>query len=85
MTPWLAVVGIGEDGLDGLGRAARTLIDRAEVLIGGERHLALVPPGTAERLPWATPLADTMSAVVERRGRRVVVLATGDPSATASA
>lgn len=79
MTPWLAVVGIGEDGLDGLGRAARTLIDRAEVLIGGERHLALVPPGTAERLPWATPLADTMSAVVERRGRRVVVLATGDP------
>ena len=79
MTPWLAVVGIGEDGLDGLGRSARGLIDRAEVLIGGERHLAMVPPGTAERLTWATPLADTMSAVVSRRGRRVVVLATGDP------
>ncbi len=79
MTPWLAVVGIGEDGLDGLGRTARALVDRAEVLIGGERHLAMVPPGTAERLTWATPLADTMSAIVERRGRRVVVLATGDP------
>ena len=79
MTPWLAVVGIGEDGLDGLGRAARTLVDRADVLIGGERHLAMVPPGATERLTWATPLADTMSAIIERRGRRVVVLATGDP------
>ncbi len=79
MTPWLAVVGIGEDGLDGLGRTARGLVDRAEVLIGGERHLVMVPSGTAERLTWATPLADTMSAIVERRGRRVVVLATGDP------
>ena len=79
MTPWLAVVGIGEDGLDGLGRAARMLVDRAEVLIGGERHLAMVPPGAEERLTWATPLSDTMSAVVQRRGRRVVVLATGDP------
>ncbi len=79
MTPWLAVVGIGEDGLDGLGRTARGMIDRAEVLIGGERHLAMVPAGAAERLTWATPLADTMGAIVERRGRRVVVLATGDP------
>ena len=42
MTPWLSIVGIGEDGLDGLGRAARMLVDRAEVLVGGERHLAMV-------------------------------------------
>ncbi|MSP47715.1 MAG: precorrin-6y C5,15-methyltransferase (decarboxylating) subunit CbiE [Alphaproteobacteria bacterium] len=79
MTPWLSIVGVGEDGLDGLGRSARTLVERAEVLVGGERHLAMVPLGAAERLTWATPLSDTMAAVVARRGRRVVVLATGDP------
>jgi precorrin-6Y C5,15-methyltransferase (decarboxylating) len=77
--PWLSIVGIGEDGLEGLGRAARGLVDRAEVLVGGERHLAMVPDGGAERLVWATRLEDTMAAIVARRGRRVAVLATGDP------
>jgi precorrin-6Y C5,15-methyltransferase (decarboxylating) len=82
MTPWLSIVGIGEDGLDGLGRAARALVERAEVLVGGGRHLAMVPVAKGngvERLTWATPLSDTMAAITARRGRRVVVLATGDP------
>lgn len=79
MTPWLSIVGIGEDGLDGIGLNARGLIERAEVLVGGERHLSMVPGHGAERLPWATPLTDTITAIVARRGRRVVVLASGDP------
>ena len=79
MTPWLAIVGLGEDGLAGLSPAARALIDGAETLIGGARHFALIPPGDAERLTWATPLARTVEAIAARRGRRVVVLATGDP------
>jgi len=79
MTPWMSIVGIGEDGLDGLGANARGLIARAEVLVGGARHLAMVPEGAAERLTWTVPLTDTMAAIVARRGRRVVVLATGDP------
>ena len=44
MIPWLSVVGIGEDGLAGLSPASRALVDNAEMLIGGERHLAMVPP-----------------------------------------
>jgi len=79
MTRWLAVIGIGDDGLAGLGAAARTLIDTAEVLVGGTRHLALVPPGEAERLVWARPMAETVAAIAARCGRRVVVLASGDP------
>ena len=50
--PWLSVIGIGEDGIAGLSPAACTLMETAEVLIGGERHLALVPAsasGRAER------------------------------------
>ena len=80
--PWLSIVGIGEDGLDGLSGAARALVATAETLVGGARHLAMVPPAAtdaAERMIWATPLSETVEAIAARRGRRVVVLATGDP------
>jgi precorrin-6Y C5,15-methyltransferase (decarboxylating) len=79
MKPWLAVIGIGEDGLAGLGAAARTLIETAETLVGGERHLAMVPPCSVERLLWQRPLTDTIGVIATRRGRRVAVLASGDP------
>lgn len=79
MSRWLSIIGLGEEGLDGLTPAARKLIDQAETLVGGERHLAKVPNGTAERLTWASPLSLTVAEIAKRRGRRVVVLATGDP------
>jgi precorrin-6B C5,15-methyltransferase / cobalt-precorrin-6B C5,C15-methyltransferase len=79
MSVWLSVVGIGEDGLDGLSAAARSLVTGAEVLVGGERHLALVPRGVAERIAWRQPLAATMEPIAAHRGKRVVVLASGDP------
>ena len=68
MKPWLAVVGIGEDGLAGLSAAARALVETAEILVGGERHLAMVPIGAAERLVWQHPLTDTIGAIAARRG-----------------
>lgn len=79
MTRWLSVIGIGEDGLAGLSPAARTLIETAEALVGGARHLAMVPPGAAARLEWRRPLADTIGDIAARRGSRVAVLASGDP------
>ena len=79
MKPWLAVVGIGEDGIAGLSAVARTLVETAETLVGGERHLAMVPPSRAERLVWQRPLTDTIGAIAARRGSRVTVLASGDP------
>ena len=41
---WLAIVGIGEDGVDGLSPAARKLVAGAAVVFGGKRHLALADP-----------------------------------------
>jgi len=79
MSRWLTIIGLGEDGLEGLTPAARTLIEQAQTLVGGERHLAKVPNGTAERLRWASPLKLTVDEILKRRERRVVVLATGDP------
>ncbi|AWK84864.1 precorrin-6y C5,15-methyltransferase (decarboxylating) subunit CbiE [Azospirillum thermophilum] len=78
---WLSIVGIGEDGWDGLSPAARALVTQAERLIGGARHLSLVPerPGQ-QRESWPSPLSDAFPALLERRGRPVCVLASGDPS-----
>ncbi len=77
--PWLTLVGIGEDGLDGLSPVARRLVDSAEVLVGGERHLAFIDSHRAERLAWRSPLTATFDEIAARRGRRVVILASGDP------
>jgi precorrin-6Y C5,15-methyltransferase (decarboxylating) len=77
--PWLAVIGIGEDGIAGLTAAARALIETAEVLVGGARHLASAPHHGAERIVWGRPLTRTIDAIQARRGQRVAVLASGDP------
>lgn len=79
-TPWLSVVGLGEDGLGVLPPAVRLLVDEAEVLIGGERHLAMVPEThSARRMTWRSPLRDTIADIRALEGKRVCVLATGDP------
>jgi len=77
--PQITVVGIGEDGLNGLSPAARALVDGAEVLIGGERHLDKAPDVQAERLDWSAGFGATLDEIEARLGRRIVVLASGDP------
>ena len=81
MTVWLSIVGVGEGGLDDLTPAARALIDTAEVLVGGKRHLAMVPEAgdRQERLAWPSPFDTLAQEIAKRRGQRVCVLATGDP------
>lgn len=77
--PWLAIVGIGEDGRAGLSGAAQRALDAAELVVGGARHLGLVAPLEAETLAWPSPIADAYPTILARRGRSVCVLATGDP------
>ncbi len=79
MNAWLKIVGIGEDGLEGLSNRAREIVSEAEVMIGGERHLGLVPEGGAERVTWGEGLNKGIGAIEANEGRRVVVLASGDP------
>jgi precorrin-6Y C5,15-methyltransferase (decarboxylating) len=78
--PWLSVVGIGEDGLDGLSKAARVLLDQAEIVIGGPRHLAMLPDSDArEHVAWPSPLKALVERIEGYRPRPVCVLASGDP------
>ncbi|WP_419794541.1 precorrin-6y C5,15-methyltransferase (decarboxylating) subunit CbiE [Pseudomonas palleroniana] len=78
MSPWLTVVGIGEDGFKGLGRNARHALLRATRIIGGQRQLDLLPVCIrGERQAWPSPFS--LEPVLARRGEPVCVLASGDP------
>ncbi len=77
---WLSIVGIGEDGANGLSPVARGLIADAEIVFGGKRHLELAGAlirGVVQ--PWPSPFDEAVPQVVEQRGRSVCVLASGDP------
>lgn len=77
---WLSIVGLGEDGAAALSDAARQLIQNAELVVGGARHLALVRDFIrGDELVWPSPMSDAWPAVERMRGRPVAVLATGDP------
>ncbi|MDM8164373.1 precorrin-6y C5,15-methyltransferase (decarboxylating) subunit CbiE [Roseovarius sp.] len=77
--PWLHIVGIGEDGMDGLLPATRAVVEAAEVIVGGDRHHRLSEAVTAERVAWPSPFDALIDLLMSFKGRRVVVLATGDP------
>lgn len=73
------VVGIGENGLDGLTAAARELVEGAELLIGEDHTLELVPQGDAERLVVGTSLDEAVERIEASPQKKTVVLASGDP------
>ena len=79
MTAWLNIVGIGEDGMDGLTPVTRATVEQADVVIGGERHHGLTPNLKAERIAWPSPFDALIDTIRTHRGKKVVVLATGDP------
>ena len=80
MTRWLSIVGIGDDGLDGLAPVARAAIEQAEVLVGGKRHLSMLPADGREHLVWPSPFDSDFAQLDNYRGRPVCVLASGDPN-----
>jgi precorrin-6Y C5,15-methyltransferase (decarboxylating) len=77
---WLSIVGIGEDGVDGLSPAARAQIADAEIVFGGKRHLSLAAPliRGAMRV-WPSPFEQAVTEVLAHRNHQVCVLASGDP------
>lgn len=75
MSEWLSIIGIGENGLKDLAGASREALDRAEVVFGSPRHLALVDhPG---KRPWPVPFS--LAPLLALRGRPVAALVSGDP------
>ncbi len=76
----MTVIGIGEDGVAGLGDEAKRLIAAAPVVFGGIRHIELAASLIrGEREAWQSPFEKSVEAIISRRGSPVVVLASGDP------
>ena len=77
---WLSIIGIGEDGVEGLSSVARQLIRSAELVVGGARHLELASELIRGRqLAWPSPIGDAFPEIERHRGRAVAILASGDP------
>ncbi|GJF27386.1 precorrin-6Y C5,15-methyltransferase [Kitasatospora sp. NE20-6] len=79
--PVITVVGVGADGWEGLAPAAREALLAAEAVIGAPRQLALLPAeAAAARVAWPSPLLPAVPGLLaEHAGRRICVLASGDP------
>ncbi|MGL5132003.1 MAG: precorrin-6y C5,15-methyltransferase (decarboxylating) subunit CbiE, partial [Planktothrix sp.] len=78
--PWLSVVGIGDNGLEELTSVGRSLLSLASVIVGGERHLDMLPlDDKREKILWSSPIDNSINEIIRRRGQAVCVLASGDP------
>jgi precorrin-6Y C5,15-methyltransferase (decarboxylating) len=79
MSKWLTIAGMGEDGWEGLSARARHAIEQADAVVGSTRLLAFLPKLPAELHEWPQPFSAVVDRIRPLRGRRTVILATGDP------
>ena len=77
--PWLTIIGLGEDGPNGLPPASLKALEEADYVMGAVRHLSLLPDLIANQIIWPTPFADGIPVLLGLRGQKVVMLASGDP------
>ena len=78
-SPWITIVGIGEDGLDGLSRESRQSLEASSLIIGAPRHLSLVAGLSTPTACWPDSYGDWMRFLETKRPGPVSVLASGDP------
>ncbi len=80
MMPWLAILGIGEAGVETLSVEAARHLTAAVLVVGGARHLRLAAPLIrGETLAWRRPIEATLADIASRAGQPIAVLASGDP------
>jgi precorrin-6Y C5,15-methyltransferase (decarboxylating) len=74
------VIGMNDDGPAGLPAVLVRRVEEAELLFGGERHLAFFPESKAQKTVVKSNLKEVAQAIKDQVGRkRIVVLASGDP------
>lgn len=78
-TPWLYILGVGDNGLDSLSRQAITLFEAAETVVAPARVLEEIETGGRDVIPWTFGVSETIELIKQRRGTPTTILATGDP------
>lgn len=81
MTGRIVVIGIGEDGLEGLSQASRSALSASSIIYGGPRHLDMLDKDAPhERILWSKDLGADMEHIATLSAdHSVAVLASGDP------
>lgn len=77
--PWLSLIGIGEGGFKDLTPAAKNIIENAQIIFGGARHRTLIDFPEIEFFEWESPLSNSLPIILNNKGKKVVILASGDP------
>lgn len=75
----MTIIGIGEDGLNGIGPQGQEAIAQAKVIMGAARHLEVLGPTAAQQITWPVPFADGVDQLMAMAPQPVVALASGDP------
>lgn len=73
------IIGIGDDGIEGLTSTGRQLIENAQILVGSESLLNKLPSSSVERILVGADLDDIVARLTRNADKRIVVLASGDP------
>lgn len=76
--PPVQVIGMGME-ISALGPAARAALAPAELIIGAAAHLAAFPELAAEKRPYPSPMSGLWDLLRANAGRRIALLASGDP------
>ncbi len=79
MNKWLTIIGMGEDGWEGLSNRARLAIKATDVIVGSTRLLNFLPNIKAVHHEWPQPFSAVVERIKPLIGRNTVILATGDP------
>ena len=77
--PKVHIVGIGDDGVEGMTAQARRVLEAADVLLGPESCAPLLPAPLAARLETTANLEELCERIEAAGPRQLVVLASGDP------
>ncbi len=75
----IQIIGIGDDGVEGLTLHSRTLLEAAEVVIGAKNLLGFATNTEAELVPIGGNLEELKQTILGLDDRPTVMLASGDP------
>ena len=75
----ITIIGIGDDGFEGLTRQAHEIISSAGTLLGPANLLNKVESGAQERLTLSADLEQVAVAIDSAKVKPLVLLASGDP------
>lgn len=76
---WLNIIGIGEDGWEGLTAKSHLIIQSAKHIVGSTRTLSMLPATRATHHEWPQPFSAVVDQLKPLQGQPTVILATGDP------